>query len=108
MHESPGRPPPIWEGCHVVADGEVFLMSWQSADFARRAIWGKPAVGNDRRIDKTSVKGPAEGLRRPIQVERTGEIVPGLAAMQRRHLGRSKITRMSAEAFATVVCAIAV
>jgi hypothetical protein len=97
MHESRVRPPPIWEGCHVIADGEVFLMSRQSADFVRRAIWGKPAVGNDRRIDKTSVKGTAEGLRRPLQIERTGEIVPGLAAMQRRHLGRSKITRMSAE-----------
>jgi hypothetical protein len=54
-------------------------------------------VGNDRRIEKTSVKGAAEGLRRPLQVERTGEIVPGLAAMPRRHLGQSKITRMSAE-----------
>jgi conjugative transfer signal peptidase TraF len=27
-----GRPLPNWEGCHVVADGEVFLMNWQSAD----------------------------------------------------------------------------
>ena len=54
-------------------------------------------MGNDRRIEKTSVKGAAEGLRRPLQVERTGEIVPGLAAMPRRHLGQSKITRMSAE-----------
>jgi len=63
----------------------------------RRAIWGKPTMGNDRRTEKTSVKGAAEGLRRPLQVERTGEIVPGLAAMPRRHLGQSKITRMSAE-----------
>ena len=27
-----GRPLPIWQGCHVIADGEVFLMNWQSAD----------------------------------------------------------------------------
>jgi type IV secretory pathway protease TraF len=27
-----GRPLPNWQGCHVVADGEVFLMNWQSAD----------------------------------------------------------------------------
>ena len=32
MHESRGRRPPIWEGCHVIADGEVFLMNSQSAD----------------------------------------------------------------------------
>ncbi len=27
-----GRPLPIWQGCHVIADGEVFLMNWRSAD----------------------------------------------------------------------------
>ena len=31
-HDSRGRPLPFWQGCHVVADGEVFLMNWQSAD----------------------------------------------------------------------------
>ena len=30
--DSRGRPLPVWQGCHVVADGEVFLMNWQSAD----------------------------------------------------------------------------
>jgi len=25
-----GRPLPVWQGCRVVADGEVFLMNWQS------------------------------------------------------------------------------
>lgn len=30
--DSRGRPLPIWQGCCVVADGEVFLMNWQSAD----------------------------------------------------------------------------
>jgi len=31
-HDRSGRPLPIWEGCHVIADGEVFLMNWRSAD----------------------------------------------------------------------------
>jgi conjugative transfer signal peptidase TraF len=31
-HDSRGRPLPIWQGCHVIADGEVFLMNWRSAD----------------------------------------------------------------------------
>ena len=30
--DSRGRPLPIWHGCRVIADGEVFLMNWQSAD----------------------------------------------------------------------------
>lgn len=31
-HDSRGYPMPIWQGCRVIADGEVFLMNWQSAD----------------------------------------------------------------------------
>jgi conjugative transfer signal peptidase TraF len=31
-HDGTGRPLPSWQGCHVIADGEVFLMNWQSAD----------------------------------------------------------------------------
>ncbi len=27
-----GRPLPVWQGCRVIAEGEVFLMNWQSAD----------------------------------------------------------------------------
>lgn len=27
-----GRPLSVWQGCRVVAAGEVFLMNWQSAD----------------------------------------------------------------------------
>lgn len=30
--DSRGRPLPVWQGCRVIADGEVFLMNWQSAD----------------------------------------------------------------------------
>ncbi len=29
--DSQGRSLPVWQGCRVVADGEVFLMNWQSA-----------------------------------------------------------------------------
>jgi conjugative transfer signal peptidase TraF len=31
-HDGSGRLLPIWEGCHLIADGEVFLMNWRSAD----------------------------------------------------------------------------
>ena len=27
-----GRPLPAWQGCHVIADGDVFVMNWQSPD----------------------------------------------------------------------------
>src|SRR5208283_3017453 len=27
-----GRPLPIWQGCKMIEEGEVFLMNWQSAD----------------------------------------------------------------------------
>ena len=27
-----GRPLPVWQGCRRIAEGEVFLMNWQSAD----------------------------------------------------------------------------
>lgn len=30
--DSRGRSLPVWQGCRVVAEGEVFLMNWQSAD----------------------------------------------------------------------------
>jgi len=32
VHDSRGRPLPVWQGCRVIADGEVFLMNWRSAD----------------------------------------------------------------------------
>lgn len=31
-HDSRGRKLPVWQGCRVVAAGEVFLMNWQSRD----------------------------------------------------------------------------
>jgi type IV secretory pathway protease TraF len=30
--DSRGRPLPVWQGCRAVAEGEFFLMNWQSAD----------------------------------------------------------------------------
>ena len=27
-----GRPLPVWTGCRIIADGDVFVMNWQSAD----------------------------------------------------------------------------
>ena len=39
-HDSRGRPLPVWQGCHVVADGEVFLMNWQSADLLDGRYFG--------------------------------------------------------------------
>jgi conjugative transfer signal peptidase TraF len=29
--DSRGQPLPVWQGCRVVANGEVFLMNWRSA-----------------------------------------------------------------------------
>jgi conjugative transfer signal peptidase TraF len=43
-HDRSGRPLPIWQGCHVIADGEVFLMNWRSADsFDGRYFGALPA-----------------------------------------------------------------
>ena len=27
-----GRPLPVWQGCRTIADGDVFVMNWQSSD----------------------------------------------------------------------------
>jgi conjugative transfer signal peptidase TraF len=27
-----GHPLPVWHGCKIIADGDVFVMNWQSAD----------------------------------------------------------------------------
>jgi conjugative transfer signal peptidase TraF len=27
-----GRPLPAWRGCRLIADGDIFVMNWQSAD----------------------------------------------------------------------------
>jgi conjugative transfer signal peptidase TraF len=30
--DSRGQPLPVWQGCRLIADGELFLMNWRSAD----------------------------------------------------------------------------
>ncbi|WP_334377119.1 S26 family signal peptidase [Bradyrhizobium sp. AZCC 1719] len=30
--DSRGRPLPVWQGCDLVGEGELFLMNWQSAE----------------------------------------------------------------------------
>jgi conjugative transfer signal peptidase TraF len=30
--DSRGRPLPVWQGCRVINEGELFVMNWQSAD----------------------------------------------------------------------------
>ena len=31
-HDGRGRSLPLWHGCRVIADGDVFVMNWQSSD----------------------------------------------------------------------------
>ncbi len=31
-HDARGHPLPAWQGCRVIADANVFVMNWQSAD----------------------------------------------------------------------------
>jgi conjugative transfer signal peptidase TraF len=31
-HDRRGRPLPSWQGCRLIADGDVFVMNWQSTD----------------------------------------------------------------------------
>lgn len=39
-HDRRGRPLPKWQGCHVVGDGELFLMNWQSDEFLDGRYFG--------------------------------------------------------------------
>ena len=34
VHErdAKGRPLPVWHGCRIIADGDIFVMNWQSPD----------------------------------------------------------------------------
>ena len=49
-----GRPLPVWQGCRVVADGEVFLMNWRSADSLDGRYFGV--------LPTTAIIGRAEPL----------------------------------------------
>jgi len=53
-HDSGGRPLPIWQGCYVIADGEVFLMNWRSADSLDGRYFGV--------LPTSSIIGTAEPL----------------------------------------------
>ncbi|WP_439527577.1 S26 family signal peptidase [Pannonibacter sp.] len=40
-----GRPLPDWQGCHVIADGEIFLMNWEVLDSLDGRYFGRiPSV----------------------------------------------------------------
>jgi conjugative transfer signal peptidase TraF len=52
--DSRGRPLPVWQGCRVVAEGEVFLMNWQSADSLDGRYFGT--------LPTTAIVGRAEPL----------------------------------------------
>src|SRR3954468_23327593 len=52
--DSRGRPLPSWQGCRVVAEGEVFLMNWQSADSLDGRYFGG--------LPTTAIVGRAESL----------------------------------------------
>jgi conjugative transfer signal peptidase TraF len=53
-HDSRGHPLPIWQGCHVIADDEVFLMNWRSADSLDGRYFGV--------LPTSSIIGTAEPL----------------------------------------------
>jgi conjugative transfer signal peptidase TraF len=53
-HDSRGRPLPVWQGCRVIPDGEVFLMNWQSADSLDGRYFGV--------LPTTAIVGRAEPL----------------------------------------------
>ena len=52
--DSRGRPLPVWQGCRVIAVGEVFLMNWQSADSLDGRYFGV--------LPTTAIIGRAEPL----------------------------------------------
>jgi len=53
-HDGRGQLLPIWQGCHVLADGEVFLMNWQSANSLDGRYFGV--------LPATAILGRAEPL----------------------------------------------
>ncbi len=41
-----GRPLPVWHGCQMIAEGEVFLMNWQSDDSLDGRYFGPVPVAS--------------------------------------------------------------
>jgi conjugative transfer signal peptidase TraF len=52
--DSRGRPLPIWQGCRVITEGEVFFMNWQSTDSLDGRYFGV--------LPTTAIVGRAEPL----------------------------------------------
>ena len=52
--DSQGRPLPVWQGCQRVADGQVFLMNWQSEDSLDGRYFGP--------LSRTTIAGRADPL----------------------------------------------
>jgi len=52
--DSRGRPLPVWQGCRLIAEGEVFLMNWQSAESLDGRYFGA--------LPTTAIIGRAEPL----------------------------------------------
>ena len=40
-----GRPLPDWQGCRMIAKGEIFLMNWQSKDSLDGRYFGFLSAG---------------------------------------------------------------
>ncbi|MGX9147855.1 S26 family signal peptidase [Mesorhizobium sp. 128a] len=45
-HDSKGRPLPVWRGCRVLSDGEVFLMNWGATDSFDSRYFGPLQITN--------------------------------------------------------------
>jgi conjugative transfer signal peptidase TraF len=52
--DSQGRPLPVWQGCQRIADGQVFLMNWQSEDSLDGRYFGP--------LSRTTIVGRADPL----------------------------------------------
>src|SRR3546814_10608346 len=53
-HDRRGRPLPIWTGCRLVADGELFLMNWQVRDSLDGRYFGPLPANSVRSEEHTS------------------------------------------------------
>jgi conjugative transfer signal peptidase TraF len=58
-----GRPLPVWQGCRVVAAGDVFLMNWQSEDSLDGRYFGP--------LPTTTIVGRAD----PLSPSRSDRVV---------------------------------
>jgi conjugative transfer signal peptidase TraF len=98
--DSRGRPLPIWQGCRVIADGEIFLMNWQSADSLDGRYFGA--------LPTSAIIGRAEPLWTGTAVARSG----GQGRPSSRRASASPLTVASTMAalrsLGTIVCIVAI